>query len=87
MGLLELWSPPTWALQLGMTRMLWIAKLIENKYVVYALAVAGVLLSLWGYGKWQYHSGYSTAEKDRYLADLESFRLESLRLHDLSTTL
>lgn len=67
--------------------MLWIAKLIENKYVVYALAVAAVLLSLWGYGKWQYHSGYSTAEKERYLADLESFRLESLRLHDLSTTL
>jgi hypothetical protein len=67
--------------------MLWIAKLIENKYVVYALAVVAVLLSLWGYGKWQYHSGYSTAEKDRYLVDLESFRLESLKLHDLSTTL
>lgn len=67
--------------------MLWIASLIKNKYAVYAIAAAAAVLALWGYGKWQYHSGYNTAEKDRYVTDLESFRLESLKLHDLSTTL
>jgi hypothetical protein len=67
--------------------MLWIASLIKNKYAVYAIAAAAAVFALWGYGKWQYNSGYNTAEKDRYLVDLESFRLESLKLHDLSTTL
>jgi hypothetical protein len=41
---------------------------------------------LWGYGARQHSLGYSQAQNERHVADLESFRAESKKLQGLSVT-
>ena len=66
--------------------MIW---LLANRYVLVAIAIAIVAATsgLWAYGKYQYHVGYQAAENVRHVADLESFKSESLRLQGLSQNL
>lgn len=60
--------------------------LLGNKYAQIALAAVIVLFGLWGYGKYQHGLGYSQAQSERHVADLESFRTESERLQALSAS-
>ena len=64
-----------------------ILMLLTNKYVQFALIAVVALAALWGYGKHRYSLGYSQAQKERYVADLESFQAESKRLQGLSTVI
>ena len=57
--------------------MIW---LLANRYVLVAIALVAATSGLWVYGKYQYHVGYQAAENVRHVADLESFKSESLRL-------
>ena len=61
--------------------MIW---LLANRYVLVAIALVAATPGLWGYGKYQYHAGYQAAENIRHVANLESFKFESLRLQGLS---
>lgn len=61
--------------------------LLTNRYVLIALAMVASMSGLWGYGKYKFHVGYQTAENIRHLADLESFKSESIRLQGLSQNL
>ncbi len=61
--------------------------LLTNRYILYAIALGSAIFGLWGYGKYQYHVGYQSAEYVRQMADLESFKSESLRLQGLSQNL
>ncbi len=61
--------------------------LLTNRYILIALAMIAGMAGLWGYGKYQFHVGYQAAENTRHLADLESFKSESIRLQGLSQTL
>jgi hypothetical protein len=61
--------------------------LLTNRYVQIAAIVVIVLAALWGYGKHQHSLGYSQAQNERHLADLESFKSESARLQGLSVTI
>jgi len=61
-----------------------ILSLLNNKYVQIALALVIGLTALWGFGKYQHSLGYSQAQSERHVADLESFRTESERLQALS---
>ena len=61
--------------------------LLSNRYIVIAVALVGAMAGLWGYGKYQYYAGYQSAENIRHVADLESFRSESIRLQGLSQNL
>ena len=58
--------------------------LLANRYILIALALAASITGLWGYGRYQFHIGYQAAENIRHLADLESFKSESIRLQGLS---
>lgn len=60
--------------------------LLTNKYAQIALAVVVGLTALWGFGKYKHSLGYSQAQSERHVADLESFRTESERLQALSAT-
>ena len=64
--------------------MMW---LLANRYVLVAIALVAATSGLWAYGKYQYHVGYLAAENVRHVADLESFKSESLRLPGLSQNL
>ena len=64
-----------------------ILTILSNRYVQLTLLVAVALAALWGYGKHQHSLGYSQAQKERYVADLESFQAESKRLQGLSTVI
>lgn len=64
-----------------------IASLISNKYLLSALGAVLVVLSLWGFGKYQHAQGYAKAQHDRAFDDLKSFKTESERLQGLSVTL
>ena len=64
--------------------MIW---LLANRYVLVAIALVAATSGLWAYGKYQYHVGYQAAENVRHVADLESFKSESLRLQGLSQNL
>ncbi|MFY9137013.1 hypothetical protein [Zwartia sp.] len=61
--------------------------LLTNRYVLIAIAMVAGMSGLWGYGKYQFHVGYQAAENIRHLADLESFKSESMRLQGLSQNL
>ena len=61
--------------------------LLTNRYILIALAMFTGMSGLWGYGKYQFHVGYQAAENIRHLADLESFKSESIRLQGLSQNL
>ena len=61
--------------------------LLTNRYVLIAIAMVAGMSGLWGYGKYQFHVGYQAAENIRHLADLESFKSESIRLQGLSQNL
>ena len=61
--------------------------LLTNRYIFYAIALGSAMLGLWGYGKYQYHVGYQSAEYVSQMAVLESFKSESLRLQGLSQNL
>ncbi|MFY9138232.1 hypothetical protein [Zwartia sp.] len=58
--------------------------LLANRHILIALALAAGMSGLWGYGRYQFHIGYQAAENIRHLADLESFKSESIRLQGLS---
>lgn len=58
--------------------------LLGNKYVQFALIAVVALAAMWGYGKRQHSLGYSQAQNERYVADLESFQAESKKLQGLS---
>jgi hypothetical protein len=60
--------------------------LLTNKYAQIALAVVVGLTALWGFGSYKHSLGYSQAQSERHVADLESFRTESERLQALSAT-
>lgn len=64
-----------------------ILSLLSNKYALIALAIVAALSGLWGYGKLQHSKGYSQAQNERHVADLESFKAESERLQGLSASL
>lgn len=64
-----------------------IASLISNKYLLTAVGAILVVLSLWGFGKYQHAQGYAKAQHDRAYADLAAFKTESERLQGLSVTL
>jgi len=64
--------------------MIW---LLANRYVLVAIALVAATSGLWAHGKYRYHVGYQAAENVRHVADLESFKSESLRLHGLSQNL
>ncbi len=61
--------------------------LLANRYVLFAALLSAGMLGLWGYGKYQFHVGFQAAENIHHLAELESFKLESIRLNGLSQTL
>lgn len=61
--------------------------LLSNRYILIVVALVGAMTGLWGYGKYQYHAGYQAAENIRHVADLESFKSESIRLQGLSQNL
>lgn len=61
--------------------------LFTNRYILIAIAMVACMSGLWGYGKYQFYVGYQAAEKIRHLADLESFKSESIRLQGLSQSL
>ena len=61
--------------------------LIANRYVLFAALLSAGMLGLWGYGKYQFHVGFQAAENIHHLAELESFKSESIRLNGLSQTL
>ena len=61
--------------------------LLTNRYIFYAIALGSAMFGLWGYGKYQFHVGFQAAEKIHHLAELESFKSESIRLNGLSQTL
>lgn len=63
------------------------AALLANKYVVQAAAALAVILAAWGYGAWQYHSGYGDAEHDRAVDDLVAYKHESERLAQVADLL
>jgi hypothetical protein len=52
-----------------------------------AIALVAATSGLLAYGKYQHHVGYQAAENMRHVADLESFKLKSLRLQALSQNL
>lgn len=60
---------------------------LANRYVLYALGAVSLLIGVWVYGAFQHHAGYALAEKVRSIADLESFKRESVRLTGLSADL
>jgi hypothetical protein len=64
-----------------------ILSLLNNKYAQIALVVLIGLMALWGYGARQHSLGYSQAQNERHVADLESFRAESKKLQGLSVTI
>jgi hypothetical protein len=64
-----------------------ILSLLANKYAQIALVVVIALMALWGYGARQHSLGYSQAQNERHVADLESFRAESKKLQGLSVTI
>jgi len=64
-----------------------ILMILSNRYVQLALVVVIALAALWGYGKHQHYLGYSQAQNERYVADLESFQAESKRLQGLSVVI
>jgi hypothetical protein len=64
-----------------------ILMLLSNRYVQLALVVSIALMALWGYGKHQHSLGYSQAQGERYVADLESFKSESHKLQGLSVVI
>lgn len=61
--------------------------LLANRYVLFAVLLSAGILGLWGYGKYQFHVGFQAAENIHHLADLESFKSETIRLNGLSQTL
>ena len=61
--------------------MIW---LLANRYVLVAIALVAATSGLWTYGRYQYYVGYQVAKNVRHVADLESFKSESLRLQGLS---
>lgn len=61
--------------------------LFANRYVLFAALLSVGMLGLWGYGKYQFHVGFQAAENIHHLAELESFKSESIRLNGLSQTL
>lgn len=61
--------------------------LLGNPYVVRTAVAFGVVLALWGFGQYRYHSGYGAAEHDRAVADLVAYKAESERLAQLSDEL
>ena len=63
-----------------------ILSLLNNKYAQIALAVVVGLTALWGFGRYKHSLGYSQAQNERHVADLEAFRTESERLQALSAT-
>ncbi len=61
--------------------------LLANRYILLASLLSAGMLVLWGYGKYQFHIGFQAAEKIHHLAELESFKSETIRLNGLSQTL
>lgn len=61
--------------------------LLATRYVLFAVLLSAAMLGLWGYGKYQFHVGFQAAENIHHLAELESFKSESIRLNGLSQTL
>lgn len=61
--------------------------LLANRYVLFAALLSAGMLGLWGYGKYQFHVGFQAAENIHHLAELESFKSETIRLNGLSQTL
>lgn len=61
--------------------------LLGSRSVLIALAIVAALAGLWGFGKLQHSQGYSQAQNERHVADLESFKAESERLQGLSASL
>ena len=64
-----------------------ILTMLGNKYVQLALVIVIALAALWGFGAYQHSLGYSQAQNERHVADLESFRTESRKLQGLSLTI
>lgn len=61
--------------------------LFANRYVLFAALLSAGMLGLWSYGKYQFHVGFQAAENIHHLAELESFKSETIRLNGLSQTL
>ena len=64
-----------------------ISTLLSSRYALIAIALMAGLAGLWGFGKYQHSKGYALAQRDRAMADLESFKSEAERLNGLSVTL
>lgn len=67
--------------------MTFLLSLLNNKYILAAIATVAVLAGLWGYGALQHSRGYDEAVSERHTADLEAFKIESERLQGLSASL
>lgn len=61
--------------------------LLTSRFVLFPIAIIIGLSGLWSFGRYQYHLGFQAAENLRHLADLESFKSESIRLQGISQDL